>query len=235
MSQNELFRPGEIGIEMAALSLRQSPAAAWFLAHGNTPDNRRNLVAYVRNGGTIEEGLHDETLDAVRSQYRRFANERILPNAHKWHLEDVLIPDEIVGEMAELGTFGICIPEEYGGLGLGKLAMCVVTEELSRIWIGAGSLGTRSEIAGELISQNGTQAQKALWLPHIASGEVLPTAVFTEPDTGSDLGGVRTRAVRQDDGAGASRDPRPGLPMAAARDLMTMLARTCRTRRATQG
>ena len=114
--------------------------------------------------------------------------------------------------MAELGTFGICIPEEHGGLGLGKLAMCVVTEELSRAWIAAGSLGTRSEIAGELIARGGTEAQKADWLPRIASGEVLPTAVFTEPDTGSDLGSVRTRAVRGPTAAGASTAPRPGSP-----------------------
>src|SRR3546814_3530507 len=101
--------------------------------------------------------------------------------------------------MAELGTFGVCIPEAFGGLGLGKLVMCIVTEELSRGWIGAGSLGTRSEIAGELIAMGGTDAQKAEWLPKIASGEILPTAVFTEPDTGSDLGSLQTKARRDGD------------------------------------
>ena len=75
--------------------------------------------------------------------------------------------------MAALGTFGVCIPEAHGGLGLSKLVMCVITEELSRGWIGAGSLGTRSEIAGELISGSGTEEQKAHWLPRIASGEAL--------------------------------------------------------------
>src|SRR3546814_9617870 len=87
-------------------------------------------------------------------------------------LANALIPDATVQAMAELGTFGVCIPEEYGGLGLGKLVMCIVTEELSRGWIGAGSLGTRSEIAGELIAMGGTDAQKAEWLPKIANGEV---------------------------------------------------------------
>ena len=132
----------------------------------------------------------------MREQYRRFTEERIVPNAHEWHLANDLIPDEIVSEMAELGTFGVCIPEEFGGLGLGKLFMCIVTEELSRGWIGAGSLGTRSEIAGELILLGGTPDQKEQWLPKIASGETLPTAVFTEPDVGSDLGSLKTRATQ---------------------------------------
>jgi (2S)-methylsuccinyl-CoA dehydrogenase len=132
----------------------------------------------------------------VRAQFHRFSQERIEPFAHQWHLENALIPDVVVQEMAALGTFGVCISPDYGGLGLGKLAMCVVTEELSRAWIAAGSLGTRSEIAGELITHAGTPEQQQRWLPGIASGSVLPTAVFTEPDTGSDLGALRTRAVR---------------------------------------
>ncbi len=102
---------------------------------------------------------------------------------------------QIGGKLAQLGVFGICIPTEYEGMGMGKRAMCIVTEELSRGWIAAGSLGTRSEIAGDLIAANGTPQQKARWLPRIASGEVLPTAVFTEPDTGSDLASLRTTAV----------------------------------------
>ena len=118
-------------------------------------------------------------LDAVKEQYRRFTQDRIIPHAHNWHLDNDLVPDEIVKEMADLGTFGVCIPEEHNGLGLGKLVMCIVTEELSRGWIGAGSLGTRSEIAGELILSGGTQVQKEKWLPSIASGDILPTAVFT--------------------------------------------------------
>jgi (2S)-methylsuccinyl-CoA dehydrogenase len=161
----------------------------------------------------------------VREQFRRFADERIAPRAHQWHLDDVLIPDEIVAEMAALGTFGVCIAPEHGGLGLGKLAMCVVTEELSRAWIAAGSLGTRSEIAGELISLAGTPQQKAQWLPGIASGEVLPTAVFTEPDTGSDLGSLRTRASRTDNGWRIDGN-KTWITHAARSDLMTVLART---------
>ncbi|HEU0220801.1 MAG TPA: acyl-CoA dehydrogenase family protein, partial [Paracoccaceae bacterium] len=226
MSQNEIARPDELGLFEAAERLRQDPAVSLLLRHGNTAESRRALVDHVRQGGGIAESLGDETLDMVRDQFRRFAAERILPSAHRWHLDDALIPDEIVAEMAALGTFGVCIAEEHGGLGLGKLAMCVVTEELSRAWIAAGSLGTRSEIAGELITHGGTEAQKADWLPRLASGEVLPTAVFTEPNTGSDLGSVRTRAVRQADGSWRLSGAKTWITHAARSDLMTVLARS---------
>jgi (2S)-methylsuccinyl-CoA dehydrogenase len=226
MSQSEIFRPVELGLVPAATELRSAAAVRFFLENGNTAQNRRDLVEALQGGDSIEESLGDETLDMVRDQYRRFAAERIAPNAHGWHLRDELIPEEIIAEMAELGTFGVCIAEEYGGLGLGKLAMCVVTEELSRAWIGAGSLGTRSEIAGELISQGGTDEQKLDWLPRIASGEVLPTAVFTEPNTGSDLGSVRTRAYRQANGSWNISGAKTWITHGSRSDLMTVLART---------
>jgi (2S)-methylsuccinyl-CoA dehydrogenase len=138
----------------------------------------------------------------------------------------VLIPDEVVREMGALGVFGVCIAPEYGGLGLGKLAMCVVSEELSRGWIAAGSLGTRSEIAGELISTAGTPHQKQRWLPKIASGEVLPTAVFTEPDNGSDLAALKTRAVKAPDGFWRITGAKTWITHASRSDLMTVLVRT---------
>ena len=123
---------------------------------------------------------------------------------------------DIVNKMSELGVFGLTIPEEYGGLGLGKVAMCVVTEELSRGYIGVGSLGTRSEIAAELIMGGGTEEQKQYWLPKLASGEVMSTAVFTEPNNGSDLAKLGTRAVKQADGSYRSTAPRPGSPTPCA-------------------
>ena len=173
----------------------------------------------------ISDRFDHELFDSIRDQYRRFTDNRILPFAHGWHLANDLIPDEVIADMAALGTFGVCIAEEYGGLGLAKLVMCVITEELSRGWIGAGSLGTRSEIAGELIMQGGTAAQKAYWLPKIASGDVLPTAVFTEPNTGSDMANLQTRAVQNDTGwqiTGA----KTWITHAARSDLMTVMART---------
>jgi (2S)-methylsuccinyl-CoA dehydrogenase len=131
-----------------------------------------------------------------------------------------------LSELAALGTFGVCISPDYGGLGLGKLEMCVVTEELSRGWIGAGSLGTRSEIAGELIGLAGTDAQKAQWLPGIASGAILPTAVFTEPSNGSDLANLATRAVKATDGDWSITGAKTWITHAARSDLMTLLVRT---------
>ena len=218
MGQNEFIRPANFGLDDHVTTLLAQ-------AKGNDAANRARLVELLANGATISDRFDDELLDTVRDQYRRFTDDRILPQAHGWHLANALIPDDIIGEMAALGTFGVCISEEFGGLGLGKLVMCVVTEELSRGWIGTGSLGTRSEIAGELIMQGGTDAQKQHWLPRIASGEVLPTAVFTEPDTGSDMASLQTRAVRTEDGWEIS-GAKNWITHAARTDLMTLMART---------
>ncbi|MFM7379308.1 MAG: acyl-CoA dehydrogenase family protein [Erythrobacter sp.] len=226
MSAQEVVRPASLGTEAAARALAAHPATARFLAEGSTPETRRRLAALLADGVRPDEGLGDEALDLVRDQMRGFTAAAITPHAHQWHLADALIPDSVIAEMAALGVFGVCIPEEHGGLGLGKLAMAMVSEELSRGWICAGSLGTRSEIAGELISENGTPEQKAKWLPRIADGSCLPTAVFTEPDTGSDLAAVRTRGERQADGSWRVTGAKTWITHAARADLMTMLLRT---------
>ncbi len=226
MSQNEMVRPSDLQAEGAADTLRQDGAVRWFLDEGNTPGNRAALAALLAQDWRPDESLDDETLDMVRDQFRQFSDERIAPYANGWHLADALIPGEVVAAMAELGVFGVCIGEAHGGLGLGKLAMCVVSEELSRGWIAAGSLGTRSEIAGELIGANGTPEQKARWLPGIAAGDVLPTAVFTEPDAGSDLASVKTRARLDAEGAWRVTGSKTWITHAARSDLMTVLART---------
>ncbi len=226
MSQNEFIRPGELEGSEAAAALCADPCVRHFLDTGNTAENRLAFTTLLRGSVMPDEALGDETLDMVRTQFRAFVADRIAPHAHGWHLADVLIPDEVVAEMAALGVFGVCIDEEYGGLGLGKLAMSLVSEELSRGWICAGSLGTRSEIAGELIGQNGTEMQKARWLPGIASGAILPTAVFTEPDTGSDLASVRTRAERAAAGSWTIQGSKTWITHASRADLMTILCRT---------
>ena len=107
----------------------------------------------------------DETLEAMREEMRRFSEAEVVPHAQEWHLKDEYVPLPLIAQMAELGVFALTLPEEYGGLGLGKEAMCVVSEELRRGYIGVGSLGTRSEIAEELILNGGTDAQKEEWLP----------------------------------------------------------------------
>jgi (2S)-methylsuccinyl-CoA dehydrogenase len=226
MSQSELVRPSELDLEEAAGVLQAEAAVRWLLKQGNTMEARGALMGLLREGVRITETLADETLDDIRREYRRFVDERIVPHAHRWHLENALVPDEIVQALSGLGTFGVSIAERYGGLSLGKLVMCVITEELSRGWIGTGSLGTRSEIAGELISLAGTSEQKAYWLPKIAAGDVLPTAVFTEPNYGSDLGSLQTRARRDGHGGWRISGSKTWITHAARSDLMILLART---------
>jgi (2S)-methylsuccinyl-CoA dehydrogenase len=226
MSAQEIVRPHGLGTEAEARALAEHPSVARFLADGSTPETRAALAALLVDGVRPVEALGDEALDLVRDQMRAFTASAITPHAHQWHLADALIPDAVIAQMAALGVFGVCIPETHGGLGLGKLAMAVVSEELSRGWICAGSLGTRSEIAGELIAENGTLEQKAKWLPRIADGSCLPTAVFTEPDTGSDLAAVRTRGQRQRDGSWRVTGAKTWITHAARADLMTMLVRT---------
>ncbi|MBE1528242.1 (2S)-methylsuccinyl-CoA dehydrogenase [Sphingopyxis sp. OAS728] len=222
MGQNEIFRPADLGLGVAARVLAEACAELLDADHAVT---RAEVAAALAEGHWPSETLHDADLDSIRDQYRRFTDAEIVPHAHGWHLANRLIPDATVRAMADLGTFGVCIPEEFGGLGLSKLVMCIVTEELSRGWIGAGSLGTRSEIAGELIATGGTDVQKAEWLPRIASGEILPTAVFTEPDVGSDLGSLQTRA-RRDGDHWVIDGAKTWITHAARSDLMTLLART---------
>lgn len=222
MGQNEIFRPADLGLGTAAAALTTKCRALLETDHAVA---RAAIAGALADGIWPSEGFEDDALDAIRGQYRRFTDSEIIPHAHRWHLANALIPDATVAAMADLGTFGVCIPEAYGGLGLSKLVMCLVTEELSRGWIGAGSLGTRSEIAGELIAMGGTEAQKAHWLPRIASGAVLPTAVFTEPDTGSDLGALQTRARRFGDGW-VIDGAKTWITHASRSDLMTMLVRT---------
>ncbi|GAB5509856.1 MAG: acyl-CoA dehydrogenase family protein [Hyphomicrobiales bacterium] len=226
---------GEI-VRLAALGVSQSDARAFsgdvavraLIASGSDPEKRASLVAAMQEqtGAAMvgADGL-DETMEAFRSEMRRFAADEVEPHAHEWHLANDYIPMEIITAMAELGVFGLTIPEEFGGLGLGKEAMCVVSEELSRAYIGVGSLGTRSEIAAELILCGGTDAQKEHWLPQIASGEVLPTAVFTEPNTGSDLASLKTRATR-DGGTYTLNGNKTWITHPVRADIMTVLART---------
>jgi (2S)-methylsuccinyl-CoA dehydrogenase len=167
----------------------------------------------------------DETLSEMRDQMRRFAEAEVLPHAHEWHLQNQYIPYETIAKLGELGVFGLTLPEEFGGLGLGKEAMCLVSEELSRGYIGVGSLGTRSEIACELILANGTEEQKQRYLSRIGSGELLPTAVFTEPNTGSDLASLKTRALREGDVYKVTGQ-KTWITHPVRADLMTLLVRT---------
>ncbi|NGM45675.1 acyl-CoA/acyl-ACP dehydrogenase [Rhodobacter sp. SGA-6-6] len=223
MSQGEIARLSDLGTAWTP----EGPAVT-LIAEGNAPAARARLVALMRdNHGRATFGATglDEELEMIRDQFRRYADEKVIPFAHDWHLKDELIPMEVIRELAEMGVFGLTIPEDFGGFGLSKASMVVVSEELSRGYIGVGSLGTRSEIAAELILCGGTPEQKAHWLPKLASGEILPTAVFTEPNTGSDLGSLRTRAVRTEEGWEITGN-KTWITHAARTHVMTLLART---------
>jgi (2S)-methylsuccinyl-CoA dehydrogenase len=228
MSQGEFIRLGDFGLANETIAAKRIPAIETLISTGNTAPNRARLVDLVDHAeasATVGSPGLDETLEAIREEIRKYAEAEVLPHAHEWHLKNAYIPLEIIQGLADLGVFGLTVPEEYGGMGLGKVAMCVVTEELSRAYIGVGSLGTRSEIAGELILCGGTQEQKEKYLPKIASGEILPTAVFTEPNTGSDLASLRTRAVREGDKYVVNGN-KTWITHPVRADLMTVLTRT---------
>jgi (2S)-methylsuccinyl-CoA dehydrogenase len=229
LSQGEIARPHDLGLDEADLAPLRRPEAEQLIRHGNSEAARTRLGALLADAldgvGFGALAVDDPTLDLVREQFRRFGAERVAPYCHQWHLDDALIPIEVIEEMAELGVFGLTVPEQWGGHGLGKLAMCIVSEELSRAYIGVGSLGTRSEIAAELIRAGGTEAQKQRLLPQIASGKILPTAAFTEPDTGSDLASLKTRAVREGNRY-RIHGAKTWMTHGGRSDLMTLLVRT---------
>src|SRR4029079_2715715 len=224
----EFARLPELGLTRTDLTaLERAPVQA-LLTAGNSPAARARLVELMiaaKGAATYGDCGLDDTLEEMRSSMRRFVEDKVSPHAHQWHLDNAYVPMEIVQELAKLGVFALTLPERYGGMGLGKVAMCVVSEELSRGWIAVGSLGTRSEIAAELILSSGTERQKQRWLRGIASGAILPAAVFTEPDTGSDLAALKTRALRQGDHYFITGS-KTWITHPVRADIMTILART---------
>ena len=227
MSQGEIVRPADLGLSAAQVAARFNPAGERLIAGGNTPERRARLAELMRasHGATVGACGLDETLDSIRDEMRKFTDSEVIEHAQRWHLTNSYIPFDVIAHMSELGVFGLTISVVFGGLGLGKESMCVVSEELSRGYIGVGSLGTRSEIAAELILGSGTAEQKQKWLPKIASGEVLPTAVFTEPNTGSDLASIKTRAVREGNVYKVYGN-KTWITHPVRADLMTLLVRT---------
>jgi (2S)-methylsuccinyl-CoA dehydrogenase len=227
MSQGEIVRPADLGLSAAQVAARINPMVESLIASGNTAERRARLMELMRGNHHATIGVCglDDTLESIREEMRKFADSEVIAHAQSWHRTNSYIPLEVIGQMSDLGVFGLTIPEEFGGMGLGKESMCVVSEELSRGYIGVGSLGTRSEIAAELILGSGTREQREEWLPKIASGEVLPTAVFTEPNTGSDLAAIKTRAVREGDVYRVYGN-KTWITHPVRADLMTLLVRT---------
>jgi (2S)-methylsuccinyl-CoA dehydrogenase len=226
MSQGEIVRPADLALAGEAVAARVAGVLSGLAGFDNV-ERRARLVELMQahHGATVGDCGLEETLTTIRDEMRKFADSEVVPQAQAWHRTNSYIPLEVLAQMSELGVFGLTIPEEYGGLGLGKESMCVVSEELSRGYIGVGSLGTRSEIAAELILGGGTEEQKRQWLPKIAAGEVLPTAVFTEPNTGSDLASLKTRATREGDRYKVFGN-KTWITHPVRADLMTLLVRT---------
>ena len=225
MWQSEIIRAHDFDIKEEDINLFLIEEIKELIKYGNTSDVKIQIAKLISDKNYGNVGLEDETLQMIQDQFKKFSEEQVMPYAHEWHLKDDLIPLEVINQMAKLGVFGLTIPETYGGLGMKKIAMCVVTEELSRGYIGVGSIGTRSEIAAELIKLGGTEEQKKKWLPEIASGKILPTAVFSEPNTGSDLGSLKTRAVKEGDVYKITGN-KTWITHGARTDLMTMMVRT---------
>ena len=228
MSQNELIRPADLDHKKEALEKLNCEEVYFFKDEVDVDQLRAELITLiVQNESTSfigNDGLGQDQ-NIIRQEFNKFAKEKIEPFAHEWHLKDELIPLNVIDELANLGVFGLTIPEEFGGTGLDKITMCVVSEELSRGYIGVGSLATRTDIASELILCGGSKEQKEYWLPKISSGEVMPTAVFTEPNTGSDLGNLQTRAILDGEEYSITGN-KTWITHASRANLMTLLARS---------
>ena len=232
MSQNELIRPADLDHKKEALKKLNCEEVYFFKDEVDVDQLRAELITMiVQNESTSfigNDGLGEDQ-NIIRQEFNKFAKEKIEPFAHEWHLKDELIPLNVIDELANLGVFGLTIPEEFGGTGLDKITMCVVSEELSRGYIGVGSLATRTDIASELILCGGSKEQKEHWLPKISSGEVMPTAVFTEPNTGSDLGSLQTRAILDGEEYSITGN-KTWITHASRANLMTLLARSDRNK-----
>ena len=190
------LRPSAYGLSAAELSNAYVDFADRYLS----PDYLSALgQAWRERNGRLPPDHLDEEQSMIRETFRQFADERVAPLAEAIHREDAMIPDTIIGGLRELGCFGLCVPERYGGLqpdaSEDRLGMVIVTEELSRGSLGAaGSLITRPEIMAQALLAGGTEAQKQRWLPGLAAGDFLCAVSVTEPGTGSDVAAVSLRA-----------------------------------------
>jgi len=188
------------------LSLMGDEPLAGFLAEHGDVAHYAAIGAQLLQRGSVHlpSGLGEEK-DMIRDAFARFAEEVVMPRAEHIHRFDTDIPDEIISGAAEMGCFGTCIPEQYGGLMPDErhdsIGMLVVTEELSRGSLGAaGSLITRPEIAARALLAGGTEEQKNMWLPLLAAGEKLAAIAITEPDYGSNVAGLALKATRTEGG-----------------------------------
>ncbi len=169
--------------------------------------------------------LLTEEHEEIKKAVRKFTEEEIVPIAQELDRNNQEIPQEIIQQMAELGYFGLIFPTEYDGIGLDYVSMAIVAEELSRGWLSVGSVMTRSIITGTLLLAHGTEEQKNKFLPGIARGEIMTAAAFTEPDSGSDTGGMKLRATKTEGGY-ILHGEKTWCTFANRARILTVLART---------
>jgi (2S)-methylsuccinyl-CoA dehydrogenase len=200
-----------------------------FVAEHRAPAFLAGLADQCVIYGTGPTHLSDD-FALVAETFRRFADDKIRPAAEHVHRTNADVPEELIAGLADLGGFGLSVPEEYGGFATGGesdyLGMVVATEELSRGSLGiGGSLVTRPEILTRALVAGGTEAQKQAWLPRIASGELMVGIMVTEPDYGSDVAGVKVAAVPAD-GGWVVNGVKTWATFAGRADVLMLLART---------
>lgn len=224
-------RPGAWGVSSRdVLAALFNEEVAAFLERALASSQWEALAAHILERGAGSYGL-DEDREMIRTHFRRFADEQVAPLAEHVHREDALIPQAIIDGVAELGCFGLSIPEKYGGLQPDdrpdNIGMCVVTEELSRASLGvAGSLITRPEILSKALLAGGTEAQRERWLPALATGEVFCAVAVTEPDFGSDVAGMKVTATPAPDGGWLLNGQKTWCTFGGYADVLMVLART---------
>ena len=172
----------------------------------------------------------DDDFELVQDTFRRFADDKIRPVAEHVHRHNADIPEDVISGLAELGAFGLSVPEEYGGFAAGGesdyMGMVVATEELSRGSLGVGgSLITRPEILTRALVKGGTEEQKKSWLPRLASAEIMAAVAVTEPDYGSDVAGIKCTATKTD-GGWLINGVKTWCTFGARADVLMLLART---------
>lgn len=224
IASRALGREAAWGVDTAKLE----PALS-FVAEHRAPEFLEQLGDKVAEQGSGPSHLSDE-FELVRDTFRRFAEDRIRPVAEHIHRANADIPDDIISGLADLGGFGLSVPEEYDGYATGGesdyLGMVVATEELSWGSLGAGgALITRPEILTRAIVVGGTEEQKQRWLPRIASGEVMVGVMVTEPDYGSDVAGIKVTATPTDGGY-LVNGVKTWATFAGRADVLMLLART---------
>ncbi len=225
-----LIRPDDFG------NVQLSDETTHLMRLGLEDARLREIGAHVIAGlGANNVDLDSEDAAQTRSFARQFAKAEVLkddggmPLADRIHREDLLIPESLIKQYADLGFFGSSIPSEYGGTEMGYLTMIVLTEELSAASLIAGSLLTRCEILSRAIIEGGTEKQKQEWLPKLASGELLVGISVTEPDVGSDVASVQCKATAAEgpNGPGYKLNGAKAWGTFAGRaDVLALLART---------